>query len=571
MEVLLAHRADVNAPYTKMNSENTPLHLAAVRGYANLVSLLLTNGANANPANNDGSTPLHLAVMQGQGGVVQMLLQAGADPNVEDQRGRTPLSYAAERGSAEIVRSLLAAKADPAGGKLDAPLLLAINKHDPVSAELLLKAGANPNLKGKVHWQVNFGNTSYPSGAPVTPMFLACTAKQLPLVQLLLKFKADPNDSQTDNRSPLFWVLDRPDIVRALLDAGARAEATETITFHPRGAMETFHETLLQEAANQNQAETVELLLQHGANPDVCEERGNSALHYAAFALADEKVFTLLLEHKVSPNVRNDEGRTPLDVVKEALQSSWGGRFDNLTIRKAQVEKLIALLHQRGALDNLPNWDRITVSRPSDKYSAAVFWKGTNDWNRFTLFEALLNFYSPPSHRGGLNYAILLPYPDLRRVTILRHKPNTTNEARIKVDLLNSTNGIDCARNVPLEFGDVVEVPEREHALGVRPVGLTASQNDVMVDFLKGKVRLAAGGENVELPVYPDNSSLIGSVLARPEARGVLLSSSDLSRVKVTRRDPRTGRTLDWTLNCSGDNAPDLWLRDGDVMEVPQR
>ena len=104
-----------------------------------------------------------------------------------------------------------------------------------------------------------------------------------------------------------------------------------------------------------------------------------------------------------------------------------------------------------------------------------------------------------------------------------------------------------------------------------QPHSLTASQNDVMVDFLKGKVRLAAGGENVELPVYPDNSSLIGSVLARPEARGVLLSSSDLSRVKVTRRDPRTGRTLDWTLNCSGDNAPDLWLRDGDVMEVPQR
>ena len=59
-----------------------------------------------------------------------------------------------------------------------------------------------------------------------------------------------------------------------------------------------------------------------------------------------------------------------------------------------------------GALDNLPHWDRITVSRPSANYSKTVFQKGTNDWNRFTLLETLLNFYRSNRSRpsgGGAN------------------------------------------------------------------------------------------------------------------------------------------------------------------------
>jgi hypothetical protein len=42
--------------------------------------------------------------------------------------------------------------------------------------------------------------------------------------------------------------------------------------------------------------------------------------------------------------------------------------------------------------------------------------------------------------------------------------------------------------------------------------------------------------------------------------------------VKVTRRDPATGETQEWVLDCSDpNNAPDLWLRDGDVIEVPEK
>jgi hypothetical protein len=155
---------------------------------------------------------------------------------------------------------------------------------------------------------------------------------------------------------------------------------------------------------------------------------------------------------------------------------------------------------------------------------------------------------------------------------------------------------------VSLEFGDVVEIPEREHALGDPPIGLTDSQHDAMVNFMKGSVRLMVHGGKVELQLYPfPEGSLIGSVLKRPEAQGILLSSSDLSRVKVTRHDPVTGKRREWVVNCAplseavpagagytfaqrlqaiterGRNngqlgaAPDLWLRNGDVIEVPEK
>ena len=125
--------------------------------------------------------------------------------------------------------------------------------------------------------------------------------------------------------------------------------------------------------------------------------------------------------------------------------------------------------------------------------------------------------------------------------------------------------------------------------MGDQPVGLTDSQCNAIVNGLKGSVRLEVRGAKVELPVYPNDNALIGSVFNRPEAQATLLSSSDLSRVKVTRVDPATGKKREWILDCShmskksnlpffpgqSDNphynAPDLRLCDGDVIEVPEK
>lgn len=53
---------------------------------------------------------------------------------------------------------------------------------------------------------------------------------------------------------------------------------------------------------------------------------------------------------------------------------------------------------------------------------------------------------------------------------------------------------------------------------------------------------------------------------------GLLLASSDLSRVCVTRTNQKTGEKRQYLLDCSpGKPAPDFWLRDDDVSEVPDK
>lgn len=69
-----------------------PLHLAALFGQAEVVSLLADAGADVNVRSNDGGTPLHAAVFLGHADVVDVLLNHGANPHLINDRGETPRS-----------------------------------------------------------------------------------------------------------------------------------------------------------------------------------------------------------------------------------------------------------------------------------------------------------------------------------------------------------------------------------------------------------------------------------------------------------------------------------------------
>jgi ankyrin repeat protein len=629
VELLLSRGADVNA---KGGGGYTALHQAAQHGFQAVAEVLLANHADVNALNDAGATPLFLAAASGQLKIAQMLLAAGANLNAENKEGRTPLSFAAESGSPEAVKILLAAKADPNSGKLDAPLLCAIHKNDAAVVELLLQAGANPNAKGEDDW---LPSTLGAYGRPVgrgseTPLSLAVSTKQLPMMQLLLKFKADPNDSQTDGRPLLFSALSDTNILEALLDAGAdpnRAGAdgepplmklysfsessernvafAKLLIAHGAKVNVENHEgyTPLNVAVFRGDHESIKLLLASGANVNARWSWDGATVLHLAVQSGNREIVELLLANKADVNTRNNDGLTPLDLIKNKLLP--GAAPSDQT----NASGIAALLRQHGALDNLPHWDQISLNRPAMNFSATVFQKGTNNWNRFTLLETILNYYEsqkmysvPVGNNTWNGYPAnaMMPFPDLTRVIIVRHTHGTANETRIKVNLLNDTNGIDCSKDVTLEFGDVVEMPEREHALGDASVGLTDSQRAAMANCLKGSAQLVVRDQKVKILLYPNPGySFIGAVLNGPEAKKVLLSSSDLSHVKVTRRDPATGKKREWVINCTPSPeavpasrsfsqrlqaitersrsdgqfgaAPDLWLRDGDVIEVPEK
>ena len=61
----------------------TALHLAANKGYYEIVQALINRGALVDARDEQGATPLHLAANNGYLIVVQELIRAGADVNCQ--------------------------------------------------------------------------------------------------------------------------------------------------------------------------------------------------------------------------------------------------------------------------------------------------------------------------------------------------------------------------------------------------------------------------------------------------------------------------------------------------------
>lgn len=72
--------------------KRSPLHLAACRGYGDIITMLLQHGANPNILDSLGNTPLHLSVISASSrkfnNVVRILLNHGASVHVTDRTGR---------------------------------------------------------------------------------------------------------------------------------------------------------------------------------------------------------------------------------------------------------------------------------------------------------------------------------------------------------------------------------------------------------------------------------------------------------------------------------------------------
>jgi ankyrin repeat protein len=156
VRLLLGAGAEAN-PGKEVALDASPLFLAALAGDGDNIALLLAKGADPNRKMDligmFPTSPLIAAVGFGDPGVVQALLKGGADIHEKDNDGMTPLHWAVVANHSEAVKVLLAAGADV--NAVDhfgyTPLLYAatIDFGDSQTATTLLKAGADPSIKGK--------------------------------------------------------------------------------------------------------------------------------------------------------------------------------------------------------------------------------------------------------------------------------------------------------------------------------------------------------------------------------------------------------------------------------------
>jgi len=88
VELLISKGADVNA--TDKTYGITALSLAVKNQDLQVVRLLTAKGANVNQGNKEGVTPLYLATKTGNADIVQDLVDRGARVNQPSGRGATP-------------------------------------------------------------------------------------------------------------------------------------------------------------------------------------------------------------------------------------------------------------------------------------------------------------------------------------------------------------------------------------------------------------------------------------------------------------------------------------------------
>lgn len=86
----------------------TPLHYAAQDGQEKLVRLLVESGATVDSIDHHGNTPLFKAVFNsfGKGEVITYLLSKGADKNLKNNHGVSPLELAKRIANYDIEQFL---------------------------------------------------------------------------------------------------------------------------------------------------------------------------------------------------------------------------------------------------------------------------------------------------------------------------------------------------------------------------------------------------------------------------------------------------------------------------------
>lgn len=615
VEVLLAHGADVNA---RNSSGETSLHLAAGADRRAVLEMFLGHGADVNARTSQGQTPLHYACRSGYDLVVAQLLKAGAAVNAVDSGKLTPLGQAVIARQLKTTEVLLANQADPnlpweqtyepvPGQKLACsmfPLYQAAKNSDDNLVELLLANKADPDTR------------SGPSKQ--TALFITIFSDRAP--GALLKGKANPDIPDSSGTTPLHISLARPAFLTQLLAAGANVNAATD-----QG------ETPLHWAVAADLPDVIEMLIDHLADVNAKDKQGMTPLHWAV-ALSNQKIATLLLSRKADPNVADKGGGTALDLTRTSVSYYRMDRGPGLRVtafrtpstpppgapmalpgvgmparslrlpgqpaQDSSQKAMADLLKEAGALEDLPRKDEIISRRASANYSDTVFRRSTNYANRFSLLEAIAAEYgfiaesAEGGPRGSETMSVFarrtpqLAFPDLSRIKVRRPlMSGRLSWQEQTVDLLPLVNEGDCSKDMAVEWGDVVEIPEADHLLNASWEGFTYEQCEKMAKCLRRTVKVIVKGRTNDLvlsmdvkpqpqfasqgPVIVPNSPFwIAPVL---RASNLLLASSDLTRVKVSRR-LGNGPVQTWTVDCSGNGrTPDVWLNDGDVIEVPDR
>ena len=105
LNCLVENGADINAA-TNYAPDHTPLMFAVQESHIDAVNYLLDQGADVNLQQESGYTALHFAAANGYFNALKCLIKHGADVNARDKNNRTPLMLACESVNKKAIDSI---------------------------------------------------------------------------------------------------------------------------------------------------------------------------------------------------------------------------------------------------------------------------------------------------------------------------------------------------------------------------------------------------------------------------------------------------------------------------------
>jgi len=282
LKSLFLHR-ELNADEELDAKKRTALHIAAEKGFSDIIELLLERGANAHSLDCKGRTPLHHAAEAKDSRCISLLLEHGCDAAQVDHQGLTVWHLAALCDNIEALE-ILATRA--AGTLLS------------TSGEL---------REGK------------------TALLCAAQAGSEEGIKILLKLKGSLSDKSYDGSTVLHYAAkaENSDAFQALLSQG----------LDPHTQTKDGSSVLHYAAEGFSSRQIVDLLIERGADPCIQRKDGATPIHLLCqgnkaneFSISKEMALEKLVEVAKTLDQTNNEGSTALHLIcrlSQVNQSYW--------------------------------------------------------------------------------------------------------------------------------------------------------------------------------------------------------------------------------------------------------
>ena len=273
--------------------------------------------------NSEGATLMHKAFESGNKKLIGLLLQKGCPLYLKDKDGNLPYSYAqdeqikeyyytllnqyfcyaCEKGNLFEVKAYLESGVDInyKYNNIGPPLHDGVRGNSLDVIKYLVKQGADIKQRG-----INNGTVLH------SALLVSLKKDTTALVKYFLSIGVDPNETDWNEETPLFYETPFGNITQALINAGVSLN-----TSNNQGQYQ------IHRLINDIAIESVRCLIEGGDNVNRLDRDFNTPLHYAGgYNGRDGLVVSLLIEYGANINLKNRWGLTPLHVASSGINET---------------------------------------------------------------------------------------------------------------------------------------------------------------------------------------------------------------------------------------------------------